>query len=227
VTYIQIKTLRNLIVAGMTLVVGYCLQWAGMATLSERMNDALLIATLSAYDWSAGQSALVQMVYQIDIWYWRTLAEVSRCLAIGGLLVVFGIYQFFSVRAAAVATILAIVGTFALSAPSTLTDAFWLSSTGRPSPMIASVTADGSKASADSETSGEAERSLVKVPADLWSESPTILPLGLIAYGVSGATVLFNAVRLALIPVIVFAICGVLIGSRKRYPMPATVSQTL
>ncbi|MBY3151404.1 hypothetical protein HFO56_03250 [Rhizobium laguerreae] len=212
--YVQIATFRNLIAAGMMIVVGYCLQWVGMATITARMNSALQTATLAAYDWSAAQSAMVQMVYQVDIWYWSILSAVSMCWAVGGLFVVVGLYLFISVRAAALVTIVLIVGTFALSAPFTLTDAFWLNASGNPSP--AAVKAIAADSSEGKDTTDETVFSGRQVPSDLWSASAASLPLGLIAYGLDRMAVIYNAIRLALIPVIVISISVALVGSLRR-----------
>ncbi|MBY3433586.1 hypothetical protein HFN89_05435 [Rhizobium laguerreae] len=211
--YVQISTLKNLIAAGMMVVVGYCLQWAGMATITERMSSALQGATLAVYDWTAAQATMVQMVYQVDIWYWRTLAEISICWALGGSLLVVGLYRFFSVRAAAIATVIVIIGTFALSAPFTLTDAFWQSASGKPSPAaVTAMEADEvGKAASGSSVSVFLGP---EVPSDILSSGS--LPLALITHWFGVVAVIFNAIRLALIPVIVVSIFAALIGSLKR-----------
>ncbi|MBY3433612.1 hypothetical protein HFN89_05565 [Rhizobium laguerreae] len=132
-----------------------------------------------------------------------------------GLFLVVGLYRFFSVRVAAIATVFVIVGTFAFSAPFTITDAFWLSASGNQSPAaVTAIAAD--EASKDGAARGESGFSGGKVPSDLRSSSSASLPLGLIAYGFDAIAVIFNAIQLALIPAIVLSISGALIGSLKR-----------
>lgn len=217
--FIQKRTLGNFAAAGVMVVIGYCLQWIGLAILTERMNTALMVAILATYDWSAAQSAMVQFVYLGDVWYWRTVSQVTMCWSVLGLLLVIGTYRFISARLAAIMSVGLICGTFALSAPFSLTDAFWLSSTGQPSPMAVQTVASTEAFATDSpsKTAGSAEAA--DAPSklhDIWTTSVASVPLEFVAYGLGGLAVVFNTVRLALICVIVLGIATVTIGTFKR-----------
>lgn len=212
--YVQISTLRNLIAAGMMIVVGYCLQWVGMSTITERMNSSLQGTLLSAYEWTAAQAVMVRYTYEVDIWYWSSLSAVNMCWAIGTLLLVIGLYRFFSVRASALATIIVVIATFSFGAPVKLTDAFWLSASGKPSPYSRSAK-EADEVAKPAVASHDAATSESGVPSDLWSASEASLPVALIGYGFMGIAVVYNSVRLALIPVIILSISAVLIGSLK------------
>lgn len=212
--YLQINTMRNLIAAGMMIVTGYCLQWLGMATIAERVNSTLQTLLLVAYEWTGSQAVMVQMVYQVDIWWWSCFAAINLSWVVASLLVVAGLYRFISVRLAGIATIAVIVATFSFGSPLRLTEAFWESASGNPSPMAASETQNATTDVKLTETATKDAE--FKVPGNLWTSSDASLPMGLIGYGFAGGAVLYNTVRLVLIPTIIISISLVLIGSVRR-----------
>ncbi|MDW9481338.1 hypothetical protein GOB57_22080 [Sinorhizobium meliloti] len=186
-----------------------------MSTITERMNSSLQGTLLSAYEWTAAQAVMVRFVYEVDVWYWSSLSAINMCWAVGTLLLVIGLYRFFSVRAAALATLLVVIATFTFGAPLELTEAYWLSASGKPSPYsrAAKEADEVAKPTVAAPDTAAAESG---VPADLWSASEASLPVALIGYGFMGIAVIYNTVRLALIPVIVLSISAALIGSLKR-----------
>ena len=205
--YLRSKTVANLTLAGVFIVVGYCLQLAGMATIASRMVQALQSLLLVNYEWHLNMAVMIQMIYLADIWWWDTVAHVYTGWAVFGLTIIGGLHRFVSTRLSALATIAFLVGTFILGAPSFLSEQFVSSAGGH---VYQSETATDDKTS---EVSDAPKRPSV---TEFWSTSDTGLSLGQIASGLSWAASLYNVVRLVLIPFITVSLSVYLIASLRR-----------
>lgn len=131
--YVHVKTMKNLIAAGVMIAVGDSLQWFGLSSMMERVASSTQTLMLTAYDWSAIQALLVRNIYDGEIMFWGCLSLVSLCWAVGCTLLVAAFYRFWSIRLAALFTIGAVVSTVALSAPLRFADGLWQWIVGIPS----------------------------------------------------------------------------------------------
>lgn len=207
-SYIDKKTMTNLLIAGLLIVVGYCLQWAGLATLTSRITSAMQLLQLVNYEWSLRSAVMIQLVYLGDIWWWDTVAHVFTAWAVGGIVVVAGLYKFLSIRLAALATIALLVGTFTLSAPTTFSTQLITSAGGKVH--------DEAKIPGAEKSATDYDTPAIPTISDFWSGNDVSLPLGYAAYGFAWSAKVYNLVRLALIPFITISLTILLIASLRR-----------
>lgn len=207
-SYLRTKTITNLILAGVFIVVGYCLQWAGLATITSRMTSALQTLLLVNYEWHLNMAVMIQMIYLGDIWWWDTVAHIYTAWAVGGLVIIAGLYRFLSIRLAALATIAFVLGTFTLGAPANLSERFVISAGGKvyeraivPHP---------------NETPEASDNPKPPTVADFWKAEDGGLPLGYIGVGFAWAAALYNIARLVLIPFITISLAIYLLASLRR-----------
>jgi hypothetical protein len=206
--YLCTKTITNLMLSGAFIVVGYCLQWAGLATITSRMTSALQNITLVNFEWHLSMAVMIQMIFLGDIWWWDTVAHVFTAWAAGGLVVIAGLYRFLSIRLAALATIAFILGTFVLGAPANISERLVVTAGGKvyerstvPHPIEERETYDAPMA---------------PTVIDFWKAEDGTLPLGYIGFGFAWAAALFNVTRIALIPFITISLAICLFASLRR-----------
>ncbi len=213
-SYLEKHTLSNLILAAMMIVVGYCLQWAGVATMTERMVEAVHGMILSSYEWSASMATYVHMAYAAESWWWGILSGFFLIWAAFMLVVVGGLYRFVSIRLAGVAAIAAIIATFSFAVPVRMADAFWTRGAGGSfiSNPVDTKSGPPSGKARDTEHSTDTLANDGVTPSDVWSASEGSLGF-FNAFG-NGAFI-YNLVRLIMIPFIIVLISISLLGSLR------------
>jgi hypothetical protein len=202
--YLIRKIVSNFIFAGMFIVVGYCLQWSGLATITSRVTSALQ-GTFVSYEWTLDMAVMIQSLYQADIWWWNTIAHMFTGWAVGGIVIVAGLYRFISIRLAALATIALMVGTFMLAAPITLSNQFVASAGGKISQGVDVV---------DEPVNSDAPK--LPKPGDFWSGDNGGMQLAHAGFGLEWAALIFNVVRIVLIPFIMLSLAFYLVASFRR-----------
>lgn len=156
--YLRVKTIKNLVLAGLFTLVGFCVKWSSIALTASKMAGTTQALMLTDFDWPFTVAATVQLLYQADIIWWEIVSYFFSAWAAIAVLVIIPLYRYFSVRLLILATVAFMLSTFVGVAPYRLAQYYVNSAAGNHAHILLTKSKEDTPNSGATETPATPER---------------------------------------------------------------------